>query len=423
MNLRARLLTAVAVSCVVAAALGFYVVMQESAEAARNRLLLDVLLLAAMSGSVFVITRNPLERREELLDAMRALARGVRERRLEPERFGDLEDIARSYNEVAASLSEHDDPNLGPVRARRRHTRPAWMDPEGSEHPELGEVRVISRKEKASSAERDSRVKARTQPPTNAPRRRRREDLASDLASSAEANESAAESAAEAAASAEAAEDVLERPRAKAEGKRGRRRNADKSREDARDEAEDARAHEAAVADDASAHAEAPADAAEGEPETPESEPIEHEDALDSERELAAEDDAESADNNDTAIDDLLARAPMTTDGALPREEATAGDGDEPPSDDGTDESDSASPAASGTPSTLQPFDMRALFREFVEAKRAHDEDTDDLEFEAFAETLEEEMERLVAAHGCRAVRFEVRVQDGEVSLLPRLLR
>jgi hypothetical protein len=67
--------------------------------------------------------------------------------------------------------------------------------------------------------------------------------------------------------------------------------------------------------------------------------------------------------------------------------------------------------------------ELRALFDEFVSAKRAHSENVDDLAFDQFSAALADERLKLLTAHRCRDVRFEVRIQDGEVSLLPRLLR
>ncbi len=349
MNPRSRLLTAVVVACVLAAGLGFFLVVRESPEAARLRLLIDVLLLAALAATVFVVTRNPLERREELLDAMRALARGSRDRRLDYESFGDLEDIARTYNEVAAALTEHEDPNLGPIKTKRRQERPAWMETEGGGHPDLGEVRVISKKQKAAQA--------------------------------IDAEERAAKARAKAKVAAEPPEPEPEpEPEVRVGEPQARAKPSGKAKR---------RAPEPARA-------------------TPEPPAADERDDDGAEESAAAL--ADAAADNDTAIDGLLSRSSGPDEEPAPDEPA-APEAGELHLDDGEQER------------ALPPFDMRALFREFVDAKRAHDEDTDDLEYDAFAETLEDEMARLLEAHACRAVRFEVRVQDGEVSLLPRLLR
>jgi hypothetical protein len=67
--------------------------------------------------------------------------------------------------------------------------------------------------------------------------------------------------------------------------------------------------------------------------------------------------------------------------------------------------------------------ELETLFQDFVAAKKSHDESVADLDFDAFAQTIQGECERLIVAHQCKGVRFEVTEQDGEVSLRPRLLR
>jgi hypothetical protein len=66
---------------------------------------------------------------------------------------------------------------------------------------------------------------------------------------------------------------------------------------------------------------------------------------------------------------------------------------------------------------------LRTLFDEYILTKKAHAEPIEDLEFEAFATALSDERRKLIEAHRCRDVRFEIKVQSGEVSLLPRLIR
>ena len=68
--------------------------------------------------------------------------------------------------------------------------------------------------------------------------------------------------------------------------------------------------------------------------------------------------------------------------------------------------------------------ELQRLFDEFRREKRAAGQgDSIDVDFDAFAETIIGESERLIVEHRCRGVRFEVAVADGEVSLRPRLLR
>lgn len=46
-----------------------------------------------------------------------------------------------------------------------------------------------------------------------------------------------------------------------------------------------------------------------------------------------------------------------------------------------------------------------------------------DVEFKEFEKTIAEESQRLIVHHGCKDVEFEVCLQDGDVSLQPRLIR
>jgi hypothetical protein len=68
--------------------------------------------------------------------------------------------------------------------------------------------------------------------------------------------------------------------------------------------------------------------------------------------------------------------------------------------------------------------ELHVLFNEFVQAKKAAGVDDGlDVDFDAFADTIRGESERLIVEHACRGVRFEVAVAEGEVSLRPRLVR
>ncbi|MFZ9886064.1 MAG: MXAN_5187 C-terminal domain-containing protein [Myxococcota bacterium] len=342
MNVRSRLLTAVVVTCVAAAVAGFLLAMKESPEAGRARLLIDVMVMAALAATVFVVTRPPLQRREELIDAMRALARGAKERRLDHERFGELSDIARTYNELAAALTERNDPNLGPVKAKRRE-RPPWQGQNYSDHPELGEVRVMSRRASEPIVrEFDAEAKLRGPGNVPVPAPRKSEDVPVRATSTA-SDETAGNAVAQEAPS---SPEVEQDPEAKAEG------TVDAADVDAAD-----------------------VDAGSGRP-------------------------IKAAPDNDTAIDALL-EAPAEAD-----EEEPSGD-----------------PADAQGSDVTPAFDMRTLFDEFMEAKRELGEDVPELDFASFASALDDEIERLRRDHQCRSVRFEVCVQNDEVSLQPRLLR
>jgi hypothetical protein len=69
---------------------------------------------------IFLSFQPALQRSKQLSEALRTLARGEKEHRIKPESFRPFEDVARAINEVAASMCEDDDPNIGPIRIQPR---------------------------------------------------------------------------------------------------------------------------------------------------------------------------------------------------------------------------------------------------------------------------------------------------------------
>jgi hypothetical protein len=242
-------------------------------------------LSAVVQAIVIFAMLSPTEKRvDAMVDALRALARGERHQRVNPDEFAGLAEVARATNEVAASLTENDDPNLGPVKSQPRNKK---------------------------------------------------------LESSAEA-----------------AKPKRMEPRPAALGGDPR--------------AVDTPAHDPNVGEvrklKRPASDSGPVEAGSGRP-------------------------SEKAPNNDTSIDEG------------PRS-ASSGEVED-----------------SEPPSLPTRAELEALFAEFVAAKKSHDESVADLDLDAFVQTIMGECERLVAAHKCKGVKFEITMQDGEVSLRPRLLR
>lgn len=374
MKPRKSLLLGVLAAGLAATGMGFFIVHNFAPEAAMTRVFVDLGLLALLAGVVVAFTRTPAQRVDELQEALRELTRGVRSRRLNPKLFGDLEPIARAYNDVAAFMSEHDDPNLGPVRTAPRYSAPtpdatARADAEHSYHPELGPVRVV---DPPVGAEADASSK-------------------NGRSSSHEAKAQPADPPAPAAPEAPSA------PR-KRRSKKNRRGPAESAVPDA---ALSQAPRERPPADQVPASTEAMATSLPIAQHEPEERPAY----------LAIEDEAvEPSPTNDTTIDEL------------------------PPEEDAPEAEDAPGPVANGAPETAKPSasveaalsgeaEIRHLFDSFVAAKRRHEELTDDLDYEAFADTVREEREHLRSMHQCKDVRFEVTIEDGEVSLLPRLLR
>jgi hypothetical protein len=273
--------------------------------------------LALVQLVIIVMMLSPTEKRVDLLiDALRALARGERHRRVNPDEFAGLAEVARAANEVAASLTENDDPNLGPVKSVPRKKEGAALPKPaaprgGDDDPSVGPVRKLSEKGKPKPPEPTPAAhepsKTPEPPPAPAP-------AASSSAASREP--SAAPSSASSSSSPPGTIDFA------------RPENA--------------------------------------------------------------------APTNDTAVDEAK----------------------------GSHASGSASGVGEAEPPVFPSrAELEQLFTDFVAQKKAHEEGVADLDFDAFAQTILGECERLVSAHRCKGVKFEITEQDGEVSLRPRLLR
>jgi hypothetical protein len=323
-SLRNALLVAVLAATAIAAIAGFYITGEPPA-----RLLVDAGLAGALGVVVWLLLGPTVGRTQALSDALRALARGDRQQRVNPDDFAGLADVARAMNEVAASLTENEDPNLGPVKRephptfKKRPERPAIEKPpddvEMSDHPELGPVRVMKKKEPSAPI-------------------------------------SIGEAMSEAIASRNAKKNGASTPTPQSSS--------------------------STSSTPSTSSTSSTASASSKETSTP-PEPSSTKGGV----ELAA---SPGAPSNDTSID------------SAPRSDV-----------------ESKEPLAQ-VPSRAE---LEVLFTEFVAAKKSHDESVADLEFEAFAQTIQGECERLIVAHQCKGVRFEVTEQDGEVSLRPRLLR
>ncbi len=308
------------------------------------RLIVDAALLASLALIVWLTLTPTVHRIDQMVEALRALARGDKHQRVNADDFAGLADVARGVNEVAASLTEHDDANLGPVQAKPRlNTRPTHIvKPGDASSTELGQVRVHKRNEPVAFVER--------------PRTRPVEPATDQHASEARGSRAPAPSA----------------PRAASDPPR---------------------AHEQSGG---AIHSGAILSGDVGEPRAlSRPNPILAPPAgSDPSGPVPSGRPAFAAPNNDTAVDG-------------------PGGGSE------------ASGDGSQGPVSVMPTraELEALFSEFVTAKKGKDESVSDLDLEAFTQTIQGECERLLQAHSCKGVRFEVTEQDGEVSLRPRLIR
>jgi hypothetical protein len=366
-NLRRALIVGVVLVSLAGAAAGFFLLEATSRDAALLRLAVDAATALALAVTVGVLLSPTLKRLDELVEGLRALSRGEKHQRLEAAHFAGLADVARAANEVAAAMCEGDDPNLGPVIKKPRaqpvaihkEPRPSKVQPRAP--VDIPGVRLARADEGLVGEPRKSSAAPAREPAAKA--------LA--VAAAAPTTPAAAEPAASSAAALVASPGTsapttppVEVPGAEGVGEprpsRKARKAALKAQKAASRLPQEAGSDQADQTDPEDAAGPANDEAAPPQPPPP---------------------------TNDTVIDD-----------------APASEG-EPPSEARLPDDE----------------ELRGLYQEFVTQKGGQ-EDTD-FPFETFQETIRAEAERLLAAHQCRGVRFEVAVADGEVSLRPRLLR
>ena len=492
-KLRTALTVGVVVVAGIGAAAGFAVVYQASPEAARSLLAVDAGVLVALAVTVWVLL-GPLSKRiDELVEALRALARGEKHTRVEPADFAGLAEIARATNEVGAYLCENDDPNLGPVLKRSRdhvvevpqprrsasETRapPPPADAavrasrgaaqEISEHPEIGAVRVRSRdaarpevdsptpiidgesvsearptrrrstKTPSNDGSKQSSSKTQTKAPAS--------PSSDSTVASSTMNKGSDASAPSTTATTEAPKDVTASPTSDGgEGAIPVSLTSEPPTSTAADATSTSTPKAAPMAPGPAANEPmafeptAPASTA-LEPTAPEptapARTVEPEASASSSTSPAP---SESADLGASSVDEAALRE-SAPGGSSPIGAATV---DAAATADGVT-TEGATPSQATNDTVIEPArpapvsiptapgaqlptrdELLALFNEFVRAKKAAGVDDGlDVDFDAFADTIRGESERLIHDHACRGVRFEVAIADGEVSLRPRLVR
>jgi hypothetical protein len=358
---------------------------------------------------VWVLLQPTVSRLDELVEALRAFARGERQTRVHPADFAGLADVARAVNDVGASLCENDDPNLGPVQRKVREKaplrppseepRPSATQPERVGPPRLpprrpaiidgddvGEVRKQQRPRQPSAspsppqppaAPAPAPLRAEATPPAPAP-----------PPSSVDVAIDSGFGPAESTAPTTPPQPIVE-SEGVAEPRAGRKH---------RRKAKRAASMAASMKPSSSSSLPQPA--------------------------IGADDD-EITDTGGRTIS-----GSGSGEGTVePVEPVEPMEHVEPVGAPSTMRSGAAEPPATviepAPPAAMPSRDeLQRLFDEFRREKRAAGQgDSIDVDFDAFAETIIGESERLIVEHRCRGVRFEVAVADGEVSLRPRLLR
>ena len=381
-KLRTTLMLGVVVIAVVGAAAGIFVVERDAPGAWRSLVVVDAGLIVALAVAVQVLLSPTMGRLDDLVEALRALARGERQTRVQPDDFAGLADVARAVNDVAASLCENDDPNLGPVKKVVRSTpvrRPISDSPRPSaggsgavrratlediaDAPAIGEVRP-SRKPVALPTQATSAT-AKLPAPVAVPVLVPVPRAVVEPSEPVDVNDSLL---------------PTELPRAVLDNDgvsepRPSRKALRKAKKAARNESV------------------LPQPAMLSEP-LPAPEP---------ELSIAV----------DATLEPVVVVEipPVAADVVVTPAIATT-----------TSQDTIIEPAPE--PELPTRDELRRLFDEFLSAKRAAGQSEGlDVDFDAFADTISSESERLVQEHQCRGVRFEIAVAEGEVSLRPRLIR
>lgn len=133
-----RLFILITVLLLIGFGLSYYWFYLQVPDFAFYRLIVDSCLLAAVAVILAIHAIVPSQPIQKIIEAMRALSIGYRERRLDPAQFGELSELAQAFNEVAASMVERRDPNVGALRFR---TRPPSQS---SDLPTLTEMADLS---------------------------------------------------------------------------------------------------------------------------------------------------------------------------------------------------------------------------------------------------------------------------------------
>lgn len=371
-DVRKSLLGYLTLCIFIAALAGFIIVFRADRTAAWVCLGLDVLLMGVLHFVVRDSVAPPRATATQITDALRELARGHYHKRLDAESFGDLTEAAHAFNELAGVMSDRLDPHVGVVRYRPK-SAPDGADINHSYHPELGSVRPIDHSKEAdvtADDEQDSQAEGDALEASQA-REEHLEELATNPETGAEdssvaSDDAAAETTEETATAEEAPEDASNETSSQDGAPDETTADSSVSENEAVSEGEDE--GESAETDEASDKPDAPA-----------------------ERDAVPE--------TETAADDVS------------NEEAEAPEEEDPSENEGAE-------SIAPLPSEKEMEELHTRYN----AIRLQFE-LPQVEFNDLVPVLMETAKALLDQHQCRAIRFEVKPQDGDVALLPKLIR
>lgn len=382
-KLRTTLTLGVVVIATLAAVAGMVMVERDAPGAWRSLVAVNAGMVVALGVCVWVMLSPTMARMADLVEALRALARGDRHTRVNPADFAGLSEIARAVNDVGASLCENDDPNLGPVK---KAPRAVPVRKPGSDSPRPSQSGGVRRATLEDIADAPGVGEVR---PSKKPMVLPTTTVAAVEPASALATLPTP------VADIPPARPVVVAPQAVVRAPEP--------------EAVEVRNDDSVIPTDVTDLPRAVLDA------DGVSEPRPSRKALKKAKKAARA--------QETSAPVAVAK-PAPPAPAPPPEPAPASPPEPASSSSNTDTIIEPAPEAEQQPELPNREELQKLFDEFLREKRAARQlEGLDVDFEAFAETIRSESERLIAEHRCRGVRFEIAVAEGEVSLRPRLIR
>ncbi|GEM_PF-6716440 len=387
-DVRKSLLGALSLCVIIAAIAGFIIVFRANTTAAWVRLVLDLLLVGVIHFVVRDFVAPPRATATQITDALRELARGHYHKRLDAESFGDLTEAAHAFNELAGVMSDRLDPHVGVVRYRPKQNRDE-ADVNHSYHPELGSVRPIdANKEQVATDENESEPEAQTEDTEN---RETEESTEQETATSDQNSHVEPENN----------EDVQDQS------------------EDTSEQQTDSGAETSQP--EASANGSDTGEQTEGSDETETHLAEEADDNTETDHGTADGDTEESVQESSSESDEAPAEDASSNDEDPVQEEDEIEENDPEDSDAAQEESvDSEPPQADMSPLPSDE-EMEHLHAKYNAIRLQFD--LPQVEFNDLVPVLMDTAKALLEQHQCRAIRFEVQPQDGDVALLPKLIR
>jgi hypothetical protein len=437
---RAAILISLTVAIAIALLAAVFIASSAPDDAITPLIVIFVGLWLSLMFIVSFFLQVPYQRMNDLREALRSLSLGARDNRLNPDRFGELSEIASAFNEVVGALAAGHDPNLGPVVSEKRKNparAPAqWTAEAHSHHPEIGDVRPLPQ-EAPPAEEIDAKAAAamkgigenralpatskkptvETTDPKDAPgpgKKTNQSAPAKDSKKSSlkqETVESNGQSSLKGPAKIVDSKNTVTHaaqtvPSRQADTKQNDRHATTQQHEPSAPHSADEESAGEKSAGEKSAGEKSAEEKSAGDKSTavPGRSRIATNPALPKNvvKIQANRDPSEQSQDNDTAIDGLLK----------------------------TDNDKKSNPLANKAGglsgirvSPDQPDGLKELFDCYVKTMKEHNQPIDGLTFKPFALMIESERDRLLAEPGCQEVRFEIKYQDGEVSLQPRVVR